>query len=146
MSNSADELEWQTRRERINTKLSSPPQRWEIVRLKEELNPRDLQHHAHQSTCLQSLNKKKLFAVSPRCLFLPTRLKSDTPKPRRKWTSSHSLSSPKPSEANLCLKTRTMNRLLRFWSASASPIRLKALQWAISRDNRSKANRAKIVK
>ncbi len=42
----SEELEWQTRRERINTKLSSLPQPWKIVRYTENVKPSSLINHA----------------------------------------------------------------------------------------------------
>ena len=41
-----EELEWKTRRERINTKLTSLPQPWKIIKYREGLNFAELTHHA----------------------------------------------------------------------------------------------------
>ncbi len=41
-----EELEWQTRRDRINTKLTSLPEQWKIIRFREGLNVATLTHHA----------------------------------------------------------------------------------------------------
>ncbi|MEK7251242.1 MAG: DEAD/DEAH box helicase family protein, partial [Bacteroidota bacterium] len=46
MPNLQDELEWQTRRNRINTKLTSLSEQWKIVRFREDLNVASLTHHA----------------------------------------------------------------------------------------------------
>ena len=42
----SEELEWRTRRERINTRLKSLPQPWEIVKFTEHLDPSSLSNHA----------------------------------------------------------------------------------------------------
>ncbi|MEO8168269.1 MAG: DEAD/DEAH box helicase family protein, partial [bacterium] len=41
-----DELEWKTRRDRINAKLTSLPEQWKIIRFRDGLNTATLTHHA----------------------------------------------------------------------------------------------------
>ncbi len=63
-----EELEWQTRRERINKKLRSVNPPWEIIKYREGLNTSTLHHHAVEEYPTE--NGPADYALFVRGLFL----------------------------------------------------------------------------